>query len=128
MKKLVYLISPSKIHNNFYLKLNKVLSFGNVKFFQLRLKKTNKNNIVKIAKKIKIITKKYKVKFIINDDYKLALKTKADGCHIGQLDGSIKIARLNLKQKTLGVTCHDSKILAKLASKNKADYLAFGSF
>ena len=128
MKKLVYLISPSKIHNNFYLKLNKVLSFGNVKFFQLRLKKTNKNNIVKIAKKIKIITKKYKVKFIINDDYKLALKTKADGCHIGQLDGSIKMARLNLKKKTLGVTCHDSKILAKLASKNKADYLAFGSF
>ena len=128
MKKLVYLISPSKIHNNFYSKLNKVLSFGNVKFFQLRLKKTNKNNIVKIAKKIKIITKKYKVKFIINDDYKLALKTKADGCHIGQLDGSIKMARLNLKQKTLGVTCHDSKILAKLASKNKADYLAFGSF
>ena len=128
MKKLVYLISPSKIHNNFYLKLNKVLSFGNVKFFQLRLKKTNKNNIVKIAKKIKIITKKYKVKFIINDDYKLALKTKADGCHIGQLDGSIKMARLNLKKKTLGVTCHDSKILAKLASKNKADYIAFGSF
>jgi len=128
LKKLVYLISPSKIHNNFYSKLNKVLSFGNVKFFQLRLKKTNKNNIVKIAKKIKIITKKYKVKLIINDDYKLALKTKADGCHIGQLDGSIKMARLNLKQKTLGVTCHDSKILAKLASKNKADYLAFGSF
>jgi thiamine-phosphate pyrophosphorylase len=128
LKKLVYLISPSKIHNNFYLKLDKVLSFGNVKFFQLRLKKTNKNNIVKIAKKIKTITKKYKVKFIINDDYKLALKAKADGCHIGQLDGSIKIARFNLNQKILGVTCHDSKILAKLASKNKADYLAFGSF
>ena len=128
MKKLVYLISPSKIHNNFYLKLDKVLSFGNVKFFQLRLKKTNNNNILKIAKKIKIITKKYKVKFIINDDYKLALKTKADGCHMGQLDGSIKIARLNLQQKTLGVTCHDSKILAKRASKSKADYIAFGSF
>ena len=128
MRKLVYLISPSKIHNNFYLKLNKVLSFGNIKFFQLRLKKTNKNNIVKIAKKIKIITKKYKVKFIINDSYMLTLKTKADGCHIGQLDGSIKMARLKLKQKTLGVTCHDSRMLAKQALKNKADYIAFGSF
>ena len=128
MKKVVYLISPSKIHNNFYLKLEKVLSFGNVKFFQLRLKKTNKSNILKIAKKIKNITKKYKVKFIINDDCALAVKTKADGCHIGQLDGSIKIARLKLKQKTLGVTCHDSKILAKHALKNKVDYLAFGSF
>ena len=93
MKKLVYLISPSKIHSNFYLKLDKVLSFGNVKFFQLRLKKTNKNNILKIAKKIKIITRKYKVKFIINDDFILTLKTKADGCHMGQLDGSIKTAK-----------------------------------
>jgi len=128
LKKLVYLISPSKIHNNFYLKLDKVLSFGNVKFFQLRLKETNKNNILKIAKKIKIITRKYKVKFIINDDYTLALKAKADGCHIGQLDSSVKTARFKLKQKTLGVTCHDSKVLAKHALKNKADYLAFGSF
>ena len=128
MKKLVYLISPSKIHSNFYLKLDKVLSFGNVKFFQLRLKKTDNQNILKIAKKIKIITKKYKVKFIINDSYMLTLKTKADGCHIGQLDGSIKMARLKLKQKTLGVTCHDSRMLAKQALKNKADYIAFGSF
>ena len=128
MKKLVYLISPSKIHSNFYLKLDKVLSFGNVKFFQLRLKKTNNQNILKIAKKIKIITKKYKVKFIINDSYMLTLKTKADGCHIGQLDGSIKMARLKLKQKTLGVTCHDSRMLAKQALKNKANYIAFGSF
>ena len=128
MKKLVYLISPSKIHSNFYLKLDRVLSFGNVKFFQLRLKKTNDRNILKIAKKIKIITKKYKVKFIINDDYILALKIKADGCHIGQRDGSIKIARSKLKQKTLGVTCHDSRILAKQALKNKVNYIAFGSF
>ena len=128
MKKLVYLISPSKIHSNFYLKLDKVLSFGNVKFFQLRLKKTDNQNILKIAKKIKIITKKYKVKFIINDSYMLTLKTKADGCHMGQLDGSIKMARLKLKQKTLGVTCHDSRMLAKQALKNKADYIAFGSF
>ena len=128
MKKLVYLISPSKIHSNFYLKLERVLSFGNVKFFQLRLKKTNDRNILKIAKKIKIITKKYKVKFIINDDYILALKIKADGCHIGQRDGSIKIARSKLKQKTLGVTCHDSRILAKQALKNKVNYIAFGSF
>ena len=32
MKKLVYLISPNKINNNFYNKLDAVLSFGNTKF------------------------------------------------------------------------------------------------
>ena len=128
MKKLVYLISPSKIHNNFYSKLNKVLSFGNVKFFQLRLKKTNKNNIVIIAKKIKKITKKYNVKFIINDSSKLAKKVNADGCHLGQLDNTVSLARKDIKKKIIGVTCHNSKKLALKALKDKADYLAFGSF
>ena len=128
MKKLVYLISPNKINEKFYSNLNVVLSQGNVKFFQLRLKKNRANNLLKIAKKIRKITFIHKVKFIINDDFNLALKSKADGCHMGQLDGSIKVAKKKLKNKILGVTCHNSKILAKNAIKNKVSYLAFGSF
>ena len=96
MKKLVYLISPNEIKKQFYEDLNRVLSYGNVKFFQLRLKKIKKNSLLRIAKKIRKITHKHKVKFIINDNYSLVSKTKADGCHMGQLDGSIKIARKNL--------------------------------
>ena len=128
MKRFVYLISPEKINQNFYNSLDKVLSYGNVEFFQLRLKKIRKNSILKIAIKIKKITHKHKVKFIVNDDYILASKVKTDGCHLGQLDGSIKAARNKLKKKILGITCHGSKTLAKNALKNKADYLAFGSF
>ena len=128
MKKLVYLISPNKIDSKFYTILDKVLAFKNVKFFQLRLKNTKVNSILKIANKIKKITKKHKVNFIINDNYILALKINADGCHLGQLDGPIMIARKKLKKKILGVTCHGSKSLAKNAINNKADYIAFGSF
>ncbi len=128
LKKIVYLISPKEINNNFFNKLDKVLSFGNVKFFQLRLKKEKKNNLLKIAKKIRKITYKHKVKFIINDYYNLVSKIKADGCHMGQKDGSFKIAKKKLKNKILGVTCHNSIILAKRAIKHNADYLAFGSF
>ncbi|MDB9752296.1 thiamine phosphate synthase [Pelagibacteraceae bacterium] len=128
MKRLVYLISPNKISKKFYSDLDKVLSHGNIKFFQLRLKKTKIKNVIEISNKIKKITCKHNVKFIINDDFILALKAKADGCHMGQLDGSIKIAKKKLKNKILGVTCHNSKILAKNAIKDKATYLAFGSF
>ena len=128
LKRFVYIISPEKINKNFYNSLDKVLSYGNVEFFQLRLKKIRKNSILKIVIKIKKITHKHKVKFIINDDYILASKIKTDGCHLGQLDGSIKAARNILKKKILGITCHGSKTLAKNALKNKADYLAFGSF
>ena len=128
MKKLVYLISPNKIDQNFFASLDKVLSFKNVKFFQLRLKNLSQKKLLNFSKRILKITTKHKVKFIINDNFILASKIKVDGCHMGQLDGSFKIARKKLKGKILGITCHNSKILANNAIKNKANYLAFGSF
>ena len=128
MKKLVYLISPNKINKDFYITLNKVLSAKNVKFFQLRLKNIQSKKFLNIAKKIKKITKKHKVKLIINDYLYLACKIKADGCHLGQSDISPRIARKKLKGKILGITCHSSKTLAKKAIKDRANYIAFGSF
>ena len=128
MKRLVYLISPNKIDKNFYHNLDRVLSVRNVKFFQLRLKKKRLNSFLEITYKIRKITKKHKVKLIINDNYILASKINADGCHMGQSDGSIKKARIKLKKKILGITCHNSKTFAKKAVNYKADYIAFGSF
>ncbi len=128
MKKLVYLISPKKINSNFYNDLNKVFKAKNVKFFQLRLKNVKKAKIIKIAKKIRKITKKNRVKLIINDHPHISKIVNADGCHLGQNDSPIIISRKYLKKKIVGVTCHNSKLLAKIALRNKADYLAFGSF
>ena len=128
-KKFIYLISPTKILSlDFYNNLEKLFKTKKILFFQLRLKKENKQKIIKIAKKIKKLTKKYNIKFIINDDPNLAIKINADGCHIGQKDFNIKKARKKLKNKILGITCHNSLKLAKIAIDNKADYLAFGSF
>ena len=79
-------------------------------------------------KKLKKITQKHKVKFIINDKIDIAKIVNADGCHLGQKDGSILEAKKYFKRKILGVTCHGSKSLAKKAVKDKASYLAFGSF
>ena len=101
MKKIVYLISPNKISKGFYQDLEKVLAFRNVSFFQLRLKNIKKNNIIKIALKIKKITKKYNVKLIINDKPEITKLIKADGCHLGQEDGSVYEVKQNLKKKLL---------------------------
>ena len=128
LKKLIYLISPNKIYKSFYNDLEKVLISKKIQFFQLRLKKTPKDKTIQVAKKIREITKKYKVKFIINDNANLAKIVKADGCHLGQLDGSVNDAKKYLKSKIVGVTCHNSKLFAKTAIKDKADYIAFGSF
>ena len=128
MRKFVYLISPNRFNKKFYYQLEKVLASKNIKFFQLRLKKVKQNKIIKIGKKIRKITKKYKVKFIINDNPIIAKITRADGCHLGQSDGSATKAKKYLKNKIIGVTCHNSKSLAKNAIKNEVDYVAFGSF
>ena len=128
-KKFVYLISPNKINGeNFYTDLALVLNSKKVSFFQLRLKKeTNKNKLL-IGKRVKKICKKYKVKFLVNDDPRLTKKLNADGCHLGQKDINISRARKIIGNRIIGVTCHNSIKLAKKAIQNGADYLAFGAF
>ena len=126
--KFIYLISPNKIYKNFYSDLRKVLKTNKIAFFQLRLKKDNYDNKIKVAKKVKIICKAFGVKFLINDDPKLTYQVNADGCHLGQNDMALNDARKILKKKIIGVTCHNSISLAKIAIKQKADYLAFGAF
>ena len=127
--RFIYLISPPEIRNEeFYSELSRVLSTKKVSFFQLRLKNQSFKKQIIIGKKIKKICKKYQVKFIINDNAILAKKINADGCHLGQKDMDIAKARKILKNKIIGITCHNSLRLAKKAISNGADYLAFGAF
>ena len=127
--KFVYLISPKKIRNRFfYNDLENIFKSKKIFFFQLRLKNEKPNKIILIGKKIKKICKKFNVKLIINDSPKLAKKIGADGCHIGQSDSSFEDARNILKNKIIGVTCHNSRNLIKKAIKDGANYIALGAF
>ena len=126
--KFIYLISPNTIRKSFYYDLKGVLKSKKISFFQLRLKNTSFKRKLIIGKKVKKICKKFKTKFLINDDVLLAKKLNSDGCHLGQKDMKILQARKILKKKIIGITCHNSIKLAKLALKNEADYLAFGAF
>ena len=129
MKRFLYLISPSKINVNFYKDLEDILSTKKVKYFQIRLKKYSDSKIIRISKKVRALTKKYKVKLIINDSPVLAKKINADGCHLGQSDVSIKDSKnLLKKEKIIGITCHGSKKLILNAIKEKPSYIALGSF
>ena len=128
-KKFIYLISPNRIKDNlFYYNLEKVLKTRKVSHFQLRLKNQKRNKKIFIGKKIKKICKKYNVKFLVNDDPQLAKKLNSDGCHLGQKDMSILKARKILKNKIIGITCHNSINLIKKAVKDNASYIAIGAF
>ena len=128
-KKFIYLISPNKIKDNlFYYNLEQVLKTRKVSYFQLRLKNQKQKKKISIGKKIKKICKKYNVKFLVNDDPKLAKKLNSDGCHLGQKDMNILKAKKILKNKIIGITCHNSINLIRRAVNNNANYIAIGAF
>ena len=129
-RRFIYLISPNKIHdkNLFYLELEKLLKSKKIYFFQLRLKNYKEKQIIRIGKKVRLICKKYKTKFIINDNPFIAKKLNADGCHLGQNDMKLDKAKKIIKNKIFGVTCHNSKKLVKKAIKVKPTYIAIGAF
>jgi thiamine-phosphate pyrophosphorylase len=109
--------------------LDQVLKTNKVEYFQLRLKKKSNYVLIKIAKKIKKITKKNKVKLLINDKPHIAKKVGADGCHLGQKDMSFdKSKKILGSKKIIGMTCHNSKKLALNAKKIGVNYIAFGAF
>ena len=129
-RKFIYLISPNKINNTqlFYKELEKILSLKRIYFFQLRLKNLRENQIIEIGKKVRIICKKYKTKFIINDNPYIAKKIGADGCHLGQKDMEFVKAKKIIKNKIIGITCHNSRLLIKKSMKLKPSYIAIGAF
>lgn len=85
--------------------------------------------MIKHIKKILPITKKYKVKLIINDDIQLAYKFKNVGFHLGQNDLKKNKKKMDLNKKIVsGITCHNSLSLAKKAILLGSTYVAFGAF
>ena len=128
--RFIYLISPNKINNKnlFYSELEEVLRSEKIYFFQLRLKNYKEKKIIQIGKKVRFICKKYKTKLIINDNPFIAKKLNADGCHLGQKDMKFNKAKKIIKNKIIGVTCHNSRELIKKAVNLKPAYIAIGAF
>ncbi len=96
-------------------------------FIQLREKELDFNSFVTQGKKIKEITEKYKIPFVINDNIEVALAVNADGVHIGQGDmNAFDCRKLLGDDKILGVSAQTVE-QALLAEKNGADYIGVGA-
>lgn len=99
---------------------------GGVSFLQLREKEIPKEEILGEAVELKGLCRKYDVPLIINDDVELAVKSDADGVHVGQKDMDVREARKLLgPDKILGVSARTVE-QAVSAEKFGADYLGCG--
>ena len=126
----LYLITPPQIVlAQFADDLARALDGGDVACVQLRLKDCPDDEVTRAAEKLMPIVHKHNAAFIINDRPDIAKAVNADGVHIGQQDARYAEARKLLgPDKTIGVTCHDSRHLAMEAAEFGADYVAFGAF
>ncbi len=125
----LYLISPLEVGGDFPDRLNAALAAAPVAAFQFRVKGLDQHQAATLAAPLQEICAAHDTAFVVNDSVALAKRLKADGVHLGQGDGDVREARLELgRDVQIGVTCHDSRHLAIEAGEAGADYVAFGAF
>lgn len=100
---------------------------GGITCLQLREKNLDRESFTEEALKIKSLCIKYNVPLIINDDPYVAVKSGADGVHIGQKDMSIEEARkITGNSLVIGVTAASPELAVK-AEMDGADYIGSGA-
>lgn len=122
----LYAIIDRDVAGNKILKIAKSAASAGADIIQLRDKSSSLKDVLKTAKAIKTIAKRYGIPLIINDRLDIALAVDADGLHIGQGDIGIRIAKKLLKKNSLiGVTVKNLK-QALRAKAEGATYLGVG--
>ena len=100
---------------------------GGATFVQLREKEASREEVVSLARELKLICEKAGVPFVIDDDVDVALEVGADGVHVGQEDMACEEARRRLGPDAIvGVSVQtvDQALAAQAAG---ADYLGVGA-
>lgn len=98
---------------------------GGADVIQLREKDMEKRERLELGLKLRQITGREGVLFIVDDDVDLTVILDADGVHLGQKDIPIEYARPLLKDRIIGISTHNLA-QAEAAVKAGADYIGLG--
>lgn len=110
----------------FFEKIEEALQ-GGVTILQLREKELDEDSFTDEAIEVKAICRKYGVPLIINDNVNVALKSGADGVHVGIEDMPIdEIRRKAPDSFIIGATCKTVE-QAQSAERLGADYMGVGA-
>lgn len=100
---------------------------GGVTMVQLREKELDEASFLQEAIQMVQLCHRYGVPLLINDNVEVALRSGADGVHVGQSDTDARIARQLLgPEKIIGVTAKTVE-QALLAQEAGADYIGSGA-
>lgn len=110
----------------FFEKIEEALQ-GGVTILQLREKELDEDSFTDEAIEVKALCRKYGVPLIINDNVDVALKSGADGVHVGIEDMPIdEIRRKAPDSFIIGATCKTVE-QAQSAERLGADYMGVGA-
>ncbi|MDD3724705.1 MAG: thiamine phosphate synthase [Bacteroidales bacterium] len=99
---------------------------GGLRFIQLRMKDSNREELISTGKRIKEECDKYNSLFILDDHVELVNEIGANGVHLGKEDMPIKKARKILgKDKIIGGTANNFEDIVKHFNDG-ADYIGLG--
>ena len=100
---------------------------GGATIVQLREKKMDENSFVEEAIQVRDLCHKYNVPLIINDNVDVAIKSGADGVHVGIEDAPVAEIRKHVSADfIIGATCKTVE-QAKIAEAAGADYMGVGA-
>jgi len=100
---------------------------GGATIVQLREKKLDEDSFIKEAIQVRALCRKYNVPLIINDNVDVALKSGADGVHVGIQDAPVADIRKRVPSDfIIGATCKTVE-QAKAAEAAGADYMGVGA-
>ena len=125
---LLYAITDCKRSKDavLYEQVEQALS-GGATLIQLREKEIDEYSFEKEIREIKKLCNRFAVPLIINDYVELALRSGADGVHVGKSDMPVdKIRKLAGNDFIIGATTKTVE-QAKAAEENGADYLGVGA-
>ena len=110
----------------FFGKIEEALQ-GGVTILQLREKELDEDSFTDEAIEVKALCRKYGIPLIINDNVNVALKSGADGVHVGIEDMPIdEIRRKTPDSFIIGATCKTVE-QAQSAERLGADYMGVGA-
>lgn len=99
---------------------------GGVRSVQLREKDLPPRDLYSLARQLRILTRRFGARLLVNDRIDVALAAEADGVHLGC--GSLPVAaarRLLGPERLLGVSTHTPEEIAGVA-RDGADFVTFG--
>ena len=124
----LYLITDRKLitHYSSLIAVVRQALKGGVRAVQLREKHLETRELLKMADKMRDLTRQFNASFFINDRFDIALAVGADGVHLTQNSIPTAAVRKAVKKKLLiGVSTHSLKEAGE-AEKGGADFITVG--